>query len=303
VILLWGPRTDSPLLAVEAALARRGAPSFFLDQACVQETETELRLDNGVVSGRISLGDACCRLEDITAAYPRATLGRRLIAHLQDDTLATHADRLDAEINDLLDLIRATVINPAAASASNGSKPYQLALIARHGFAVPDTLVTTDPAQVAALRAQHQQIIYKSMSGVRSIVSRFSDGHAARLEDIAWCPTQFQAYVPGRDYRVHLVGERLFVCEIVSEADDYRYAHRQDEPVSLVESRIPDFIAQRCRSLGAALGLSLAGIDLRLTPDGDWYCFEVNPSPAFTYYEDEAGLPIADAVAELLLRT
>ena len=196
VILLWGPRTDSPLLAVEAALARRGAPSFFLDQARVQETETELRLDDGVVSGRISLGDACCSLEDITAVYPRATLGRRLIAHLQDDNLATHADRLDAEINDLLDLIRATVINPAAASASNGSKPYQLALIARHGFAVPDTLVTTDPTQVAALRARHKQIIYKSVSGIRSIVSRFSDGHAARLEDIAWFPHNSRPMCP-----------------------------------------------------------------------------------------------------------
>jgi hypothetical protein len=31
-----------------------------------------------------------------------------------------------------------------------------------------------------------------------------------------------------------------------------------------------------------------------------WYCFEVNTSPAFTYYEGRAGLPIGAAIARLL---
>jgi ABC-type amino acid transport system permease subunit len=53
-------------------------------------------------------------------------------------------------------------------------------------------------------------------------------------------------------------------------------------------------------ALAAALGLAFAGIDLRLTPEGEWYCFEANPSPAFTYYEAASGQPIADAVAALL---
>ena len=50
-----------------------------------------------------------------------------------------------------------------------------------------------------------------------------------------------------------------------------------------------------------AMGLHLAGIDLRQTPEGTWYCFEVNPSPAFTFFEAGAGQPIAAAVAALLL--
>ena len=41
-------------------------------------------------------------------------------------------------------------------------------------------------------------------------------------------------------------------------------------------------------------------MDLRSTPDGAWYCFEVNPSPGFTYYQEETGQPIADAIARLL---
>ena len=45
------------------------------------------------------------------------------------------------------------------------------------------------------------------------------------------------------------------------------------------------------------LGLDFAGIDLKLSPDGRVYCFEVNPCPAYSYYQDHAGQPIARAVA------
>jgi hypothetical protein len=47
--------------------------------------------------------------------------------------------------------------------------------------------------------------------------------------------------------------------------------------------------------------LQVAGIDLRKTSDGNWFCFEVNPSPAFTFYEEATGQPIAKAIANLLV--
>lgn len=49
------------------------------------------------------------------------------------------------------------------------------------------------------------------------------------------------------------------------------------------------------------MGLLLAGIALRRTPEGGWVCFEVNPSPGFSFYEEATGQPIAAAVADLLL--
>ena len=58
----------------------------------------------------------------------------------------------------------------------------------------------------------------------------------------------------------------------------------------------PD-LARRCVSLAHALELPLAGIDLRITPTGRVVCFEVNPSPAFSYYESHTGQPIAAAIA------
>jgi glutathione synthase/RimK-type ligase-like ATP-grasp enzyme len=54
--------------------------------------------------------------------------------------------------------------------------------------------------------------------------------------------------------------------------------------------------------MAAGMRLAVAGIDLRRTPDDRWVCFEVNPSPAFVYYELATGQPIAHAVAHLLAR-
>jgi glutathione synthase/RimK-type ligase-like ATP-grasp enzyme len=52
--------------------------------------------------------------------------------------------------------------------------------------------------------------------------------------------------------------------------------------------------------LAERLDLSFVGIDLKITPDGEVYCFEVNPCPAFSYFELNTDQPIARAVARYL---
>jgi glutathione synthase/RimK-type ligase-like ATP-grasp enzyme len=96
------------------------------------------------------------------------------------------------------------------------------------------------------------------------------------------------------------VGEKVYASEILSQADDYRYAARYGLAAEIRPATLPDDIVVRCRSVTAALGLLFAGIDLRLTSDGHCVCFEVNPSPGFTYYEAATGQPLALAVARLL---
>jgi hypothetical protein len=46
----------------------------------------------------------------------------------------------------------------------------------------------------------------------------------AGLERLKWCPTQFQQYVSGVDYRVHVVGDDIHTTCISAADDDYRYA-------------------------------------------------------------------------------
>jgi glutathione synthase/RimK-type ligase-like ATP-grasp enzyme len=98
-----------------------------------------------------------------------------------------------------------------------------------------------------------------------------------------------------------VVGDEVFACEVVSEADDYRYAAWQGAQVKIRSYNLPADCADRCRALAAAMKLLVAGVDLRRTPDGRWYCFEVNPSPGFTYYQAETKQPIGEAIAQLLI--
>jgi hypothetical protein len=301
MILLWGIFPDRPFAAVHAALGRRGAPIFVLDQMNIAQTQIELQV-GAAVTGSIRVGAAACDLAAISAVYVRCYDSRALHSAGSDVTPAQrrHAREVDDIVTSWLSVTPAFIVNPLSAMASNSSKPYQLSLIHTAGFATPDTLLTTDPSAVRAFWERHGQVIYKSISGVRSIVSRLKAEHGDRLDDIRWCPTQFQQHVPGRDYRVHIVGDELFACEIVSQADDYRYGARQDMDAELRACALPADCADRCHALAQSLALAVAGIDLRRTPDGEWFCFEVNPSPAFTYYATATGQPIAEAIAALL---
>ena len=181
------------------------------------------------------------------------------------------------------------------------SKPFQGQIVRRHGFDIPETLISNDPDAVRAFHASHGPLIYKSISGVRSIVAELDVTDRDRLERIRWCPVQFQQRVAGTDIRVHVVGEDVHATEIASDGVDYRYASQRGGRTDLSAITLPGDVAERCVAMTAAMGLSLSGIDLRRALDGRYYCFEVNPSPAFSYYELDTGQPIAASIAALLM--
>ena len=140
------------------------------------------------------------------------------------------------------------------------------------------------------------------MIGVRSIFHEMTDADECRIPNIRWCPKQFQEHVAGTDVRVHVVGHEVFATRILSDGIDYRYATLQGGSTELETTVLADEVNARCVALADALGLPFAGIDLRVSDSGRIVCFEVNPSPAFSYYESHTGQPIAAAVARFLSR-
>jgi glutathione synthase/RimK-type ligase-like ATP-grasp enzyme len=290
VILLWGLAEDTPLRVVREALARRRAAVLFIDQ---RAAEFHIDADDCVEHGTFNVSGLSISLDAVDSAYIRPYFSRHAARRARDD---------DAVLLNWCDLTAALVVNPPSAMTPNHSKPYQASLIRSFGLDVPDTLITTDPTAALDFWEAHGEVVYKSISGIRSIVARLTPQHRTRLATIVNCPTQFQAYVAGTDFRVHVVGDECFACEIVSDTDDYRYAAQGSKIVEMHPRRLPDALLDRCRAVTAGTGLHVSGIDLRQTPDGKWSCFEVNPSPAFTYYEEATGQPIADAIARLLVR-
>jgi RimK-like ATP-grasp domain len=304
VILLWGLPSDEPMAAVADELGAIGAPMAFLDQRRVLDTELELSIGEAI-GGRLRVGDDELDLAQVSAAYIRPYESLRVPAIQRagaDSVEAGHALSVEDALTSWLDVTPAFVVNRPSAMASNTSKPYQSELISRHGFATPTTLITTDRQAVVDFAAEHGRVIYKSISSTRSIVHQLDISDVDRLEDVRWCPTQFQGYVNGEDVRVHVIGDEVYACVIESGSDDYRYA--SGEGAARIRSCfLPDEVGVRCRGLARTLELPVAGIDLRHSPDGTWYCFEVNPAPGFSYFQKATAQPMGQAIARLLLST
>ena len=301
MILLAGIPTEPPLARVAYELERLNVPVALFNQREAARGALDFRLDPEGVRGELKLGHLTHRLEDIAGAYTRL-MDDRVLPELEHEAPDSPARTACRELHDTLyrwlEITPARVVNRASAMGSNGSKPYQSQLIARAGFAVPETLVTNDPELVHGFLAEHGRVVYKSISGSRSIVQELTGDDFARLEDIRWCPVQFQAFVAGVDVRVHVIGEQVFATRVRSAVTDYRYAGADGgEPARLEAIELDDDLAQRCVALTRALGLRFSGLDLRVPDEGDVVCFEANPCPAYAYYEGHTGQPIAAAVA------
>ncbi|PYS74392.1 MAG: glutathione synthase [Acidobacteria bacterium] len=305
MILLCGIPSESPLALVREALDECGTPYVMLNQRQFPIMRMSLDISGGRAGGKLQLNGDSYQLDDFTGVFSRM-MDYRFLPEVKDSADNAPERQLSRNLFDTLtrwaEVTPARVVNRIAPMGSNFSKPFQAQLISRYGFEVPETLITNDPELVRAFRTKHGRVIYKSISGVRSIVQTLTDEDMdERLDNIRWCPTQFQAFVEGTNVRVHTVGDKVFATAIKTEATDYRYAQRQSgDHAELREVDLSDELSEMCVKLAEGLGLAFAGIDLKVTPENRVYCFEVNPSPAFSYYESNTGQPISKAVAQYL---
>lgn len=288
MIIVWGPQDDPPTSSVLEELRSAGADVVHLSDTDLATLRYDVTLEPAP-HGWIEIGPRRIDLETVEAMYLRPGPQRSQRSVTASASLLAIASCIDA-----------VVVNPPAAGRSNLTKPFQLAAIARAGFAVPPTIVTTDPAAARDFLDRHQRIIYKSISGVRSIVATLDHAAADRLAGVRSGPVQLQRWIKGIDVRAHVIGKQWFATAVESNAADYRYATSAGHKLSIVATDIDGDVGERLVNLATSMGLLVAGIDLRLTPDDEWFCFEVNPSPGFTFYEDVTGQPIAAAIAHLL---
>jgi glutathione synthase/RimK-type ligase-like ATP-grasp enzyme len=196
-------------------------------------------------------------------------------------------------------------------------KLLQLDLAGRLGFAIPPTLVTNDPGEVLAfLRRHSHRCITKHLSsssmteaGMDATFMRFTEPithrDMAAVSAVRLCPTFVQAYVDKRlELRVTVVGERVFAAEIHSQTSahsryDWRKYDHSRTPYFV--HRLPREVEERCLRLTHALGLRYGALDLILTPDGRYVFLEINPAGEYQWVEARTGLPITDAICDLLV--
>lgn len=195
-------------------------------------------------------------------------------------------------------------------------KPPQLALAQRLGFEVPATLVPTCADDVLAFWEAHGgRIVCKQLGptafheAYASELVRYTEPMSRRqlahAGSVARCPVILQAYVDKRvELRVTVVGERVFAAEIASQDSnhtrtDWRKYDNHATPYRA--HRLSAEVAARCVEMVARLGLTYGAIDLILTEDDRCVFLELNPAGEYGFVEARAGLPISEAIADLLI--
>ena len=242
-------------------------------------------------------------LSDLTGVYVRflGPEGRVPPPDIAPGAVPAMYSEYDTGLMVLLEDLPCAVVNRLGGGMSNNSKAYQALQVRQCGLLTPPTLVTNDAdAAYQFFEDCRGEVIYKSLSGIRSIVRRLQPEQLSRLSLLRHGPAQFQAFIPGENVRVHTVGNDLFATRVHTEAVDYRYASKDGHKVEMEPAVLPLAIAESCMRIARELDLLLTGIDLKETPDGDYFCFEVNPCPGFLYYEKFTGQPISTALAGLL---
>jgi hypothetical protein len=312
MILVAGIPDEGPTARVVEALEAIGANYRVFDQRRAADADIKIEIADaeggGAIGGTLTIDRETIRLDEVTAIYLRV-MDDNLLPEVASLPLEAPERRHCRRLHELLvrfaDIAPGRVLNRPCDMTSNQSKPFQAHAIRAEGFDIPKTVITNDPAVardfIESAWADGGNVIYKSVSGIRSIVQTVTKHDLTRLDRIRWCPTQFQRRVPGTDIRVHVVGTTALAAAITSEATDYRYAVRDTGVApTIARTELNAETRTRCIRLAERLRLPLAGIDLRRKPDGRQVCFEVNPSPAFSFYEPHADLPIAAAIARYL---
>jgi hypothetical protein len=292
VILLLGSARDGSLALVRRSVEQAALSHVHLDLPQLQQAEISLEISDGVIDGHLRLPNRAIRLGDVSGVYLRLGAAR-----------STSDGRVPRQMRTLAlwcELTDAHVVTRLSAGSSNASKPYQAQLIRAQGFSVPETLVTNDPDLAADFIRANGSVVCKSISSARSRVRELAPADEQRLDAIIWCPAQLQVRVRGRNVRVHTVNGQCFATAIETEAVDYRYQRNEGVGMRMDPIDLPKELADRCLRLAEALSLPLAGIDLIVADDGTAWCLEVNTSPAFSFYEDVTGQPIAVALSEML---
>jgi hypothetical protein len=194
-------------------------------------------------------------------------------------------------------------------------KASQLKVAGTLGFELPPTLFTNSTEEFLEIYRQHGGNIVSKLPSATfqrfggstfvrytQVVSKRDVGYAAALR---YCPVIFQAYVPKRvELRITVVGKQVFAAEIHSQQANHtrhdwrRYDH---DKTLYLPHQLPYSMEQRCVDLVEQLGLCYGAIDMVVTPDGRYIFLEINPNGQYLWIQEATGLPISDAICDLLM--
>lgn len=221
----------------------------------------------------------------------------------------------DAALRSLCSTLDCTWINrKETIELVESNKLYQQLVAQRSGLSTPETLITNNPNQLQAFAMERKKLLLKTIgytylddAGRYAIYSQLFDQSeiSSSSKAIRSCPVFSQHYIEKCfEYRVMAIGEKVLACRIDSQASvatriDWR--HYDFENVKHVSSDLPKSIQKAIMTFMNSVGLRYGAIDMVETPEGEFIFLEINPSGQWEWISRLAGLPIPEAVAEMLM--
>lgn len=297
-VLILGSESDEHAVHMCGELRRRGADAVLLDASRFPHSTT-IAFDPSDGSGEIGLaGGRSIAFDTVTSVYWRSYDGTAASALPDPEQRALAENDARGLFESMLIHLPVRWVNGWDAVQLHQTKPVQLARVASLGVPIPRTIITNAPQPLLQFARAHPRAIFKPVQG-GAYTRRLSAAELtpANLENLKLAPVSVQEEIPGTNVRAFVAGERVLACEISTVAVDFR----EDEDQRVIPHRLSPEQEDACRAIARTLGLVWTGIDFRLAPDGRYVFLEANPSPMFLGFEERSGLPLTDALAELLL--
>ena len=196
------------------------------------------------------------------------------------------------------------------------NKQLQLQVARELGLDTPRTLTTNDPLAVRAFaKSCEDGMVTKMLSsfaiydeGKELVVftNPVKPEDLADLSGLSLCPATFQELLhKSLEIRVTVVGHRIMAAAVDSQVSA-RAAHdwRRDG-LRMIQDwhpyQLPQEVEEKILRLMDYFSLNYGAIDIILTPDGRHMFLELNPCGEFFWLEHAPGLPISDAIADVLI--
>jgi glutathione synthase/RimK-type ligase-like ATP-grasp enzyme len=228
----------------------------------------------------------------------------------QDASAAVARSETETALRGLISLLaHALWVNPMASLWAAESKVRQLRVAASEGLTIPHTLVTNDPDRALAFyHACAGRVIVKAFRGQVGpptdfqmiYTSRVLPEHVAQFARIRNAPCIFQEEAAKEaELRITIIGRRIFPVEIRSHSGSLDWRD-ESAPISYRPTTLPPAVEMACWKLIDHWQLRSAAIDMIRRPDGEHVFLEINAHNDWLWLERITGLPLVDAMADLL---
>ena len=226
-----------------------------------------------------------------------------LVRSMPPGTLEQVVFRMDALAR--LEAASVRVINPARAIEAAVDKYLATAKLQAAGLLVPPTVVCQTAADgLAAFETLGGDVVVKPLFGGEGRgITRVSDAAIARrvfssLEQIG-AVLYLQQFVPhdGVDWRLLVIGDEVLGMKRINP-DDWRTNISLGARPAPLEVTVE--LVQLARRAAAAVGATVAGVDLLPARDGRLYAIEVNAVPGWRALGEVTGVDVAERVLSVV---